>query len=458
MLFSAIGLILSVFLFLGADFLATEVIKMEGAKYTLMALSPAIFFVCISSVIHGYFLGFNDMKATGSSQVLEQFFKCSLTILIVYLMVGFSPEYMAAGANFATALATLFSFSYLLVYYLRKRKGILENVNSSAEQDAKISVKSAVISVLLVAVPISLSSIITAITRIIDTATITRGISAAFKNGIPGIWGLPTAAQLESEAVRLAGMLSKSDTLTNLPLALNIALATALVPAISSALAVGKKKEAAEKVSFSLLTSILIVLPCAVGYIVIAEPIYKLLYPSAFLGGGLLGVSAVAMIFLAINQTITGVLQGIGGKYIFIPAVSLVVGAAVKIILNILLIRIPEINIYGAAIGTVVCHAIACGIDFAYMKKKIPAKLSGVKYFVKPVFASAVMGGIVIFAYNVLNIILKANSVSTILAIIIGAAAYLVLIFVLHIYSKEEVEMLPKGKALLSLLKKTKLY
>ena len=39
--------------------------------------------------------------------------------------------------------------------------------------------------------------------------------------------------RLNAEAVRLSGMLSKSDTLINLPLALNIALATALVPGIA---------------------------------------------------------------------------------------------------------------------------------------------------------------------------------------------------------------------------------
>ena len=96
--------------------------------------------------------------------------------------------------------------------------------------------------ILRVSIPISLGSIVIAIGRVIDTGTITRGITAAFAGGIPGQEGIPTAEQLNQEAVRLAGMLSKSDTILNLPLALNIALATVLVPTLSAALASGKRQ------------------------------------------------------------------------------------------------------------------------------------------------------------------------------------------------------------------------
>ena len=64
--------------------------------------------------------------------------------------------------------------------------------------------------------------------------------------------GVPTAVMLNEEVARLSGMLSKSDIITNLPLALNIAFATVLVPAIASALAKGERQDASDKVSYSL--------------------------------------------------------------------------------------------------------------------------------------------------------------------------------------------------------------
>ena len=39
------------------------------------------------------------------------------------------------------------------------------------------------------------------------------------------------------------------------------------------------------------------------GYIVLAQPIYNLIYPNASLGASLLQLSSVALIFTALNQT-----------------------------------------------------------------------------------------------------------------------------------------------------------
>ena len=67
----------------------------------------------------------------------------------------------------------------------------------------------------------------------------------------------PTAEQLNQEIARLSGLLSKSDTLYNMPLAVNFAFATVLVPSIAGALAVKDYKEASSKINYSLLISIL---------------------------------------------------------------------------------------------------------------------------------------------------------------------------------------------------------
>src|SRR5699024_5780176 len=148
----------------------------------------------------------------------------------------------------------------------------------------------------------------------------------------------------------------------NLPLALNVAFATALVPTISKFQAVGDKDRAGSYIYFSILTSIALILPCAVGYIMLAEPIYDLIYPNASLGYDLLRFSAIGLIFMALNQTITGGLQGMGKVYV--PAIALAVGCIVKIILNIVLIAIPQINIYGAVISSIVCQFIVFLIEW----------------------------------------------------------------------------------------------
>ncbi|MBQ7975673.1 MAG: polysaccharide biosynthesis protein [Clostridia bacterium] len=460
-LFAGIGFVCSCALFFGADFVAYNIVKMSGVEHTMRALAPSIFFVCVSSVIRGYFVGLQNMGATSTSQVLEQIFKTVLTIVFVLLAVGQEPQFMAAWANFATSLATVLSFGYLLLFYKKHKKGIDEKLKETdLSVFRKITPGQMIKSILMISVPISLGSVITAINRVIDTATITRGIEIAFAGGIPAFGNtpavmFPTAEQLNSEAVRLAGVLGKSDTLINMPLALNIAFATVLVPSISSALAVGDKKEAASKINYSFLISILLILPCAFGYIALAQPIYKLIYPNAQLGYDLLQISSIALIFTALNQTMSGSLQGMGKVYT--PATGLLLGCAVKIILNIILIRIPEINIYGAAISSVACQIVSFSVCFGVLARNIPLKMNIVKYVIKPLIAGGVMAAVAYFGYMAISAVVKANLVSLPATIAVAAVVYFILVFKLRILSEEEIKMLPSGVRLYGLLIKLKL-
>ena len=83
----------------------------------------------------------------------------------------------------------------------------------------------------------------------------------------------------------------KVDTLTSLPLSINVAFATALVPAVAAAKARKDKDEIKRKTKFSLLISMLIGLPCTVGMLVFAGQILNLLYPNASDGTIILQIS-----------------------------------------------------------------------------------------------------------------------------------------------------------------------
>lgn len=489
-LFAAIGLVCAAILYLGADFIAIHIVNMDGAQYVMRALAPSIFFVCVSSVIRGYFQGLNDMRATSLSQMLEQVFKCGLTIVLVLLTVGSMPqimqfftkitmlyndslgtnttppEIMAAWANAASSLATLISFLYLLLFYVRRRKGIEEKIRQSAVDELKTSTGKLMRAILMLSIPISLASIITAVNRVIDLATITRGIEAAFATMIPARGAsaaimLPTAEQLNSEAVALSGMLSKSDTLFNMPLALNIAFATVLVPSIAGALAVGNKKEASEKTSYSFLISILLILPCAIGYIVLAQPIYNIIYPAAPDGADLLAIMAVALVFSALTQTLTGALQGIGKVYI--PAIGILAGCVCKIILNLLLIRIPSINIYGAAISSIVCQFVAFLINFLILIRYIPLSITVKKYVIKPLTAGIIMGGAALLIYRALYSLLGGagyvpNLIAALAAIAAAAIIYFVMLLILKIMDKNDILLLPAGNKIYSFLQRRGIY
>lgn len=95
---------------------------------------------------------------------------------------------------------------------------------------------------------------------------------------------------------------------------------------------------------------------------VFAKQILNVLFPNAASGTELLKISSISILFILLSQTISGALQGLGK--IRIPAIALGIGVVVKLILNILLIPIPQIGIKGAAISSVVCHFVSFVIEF----------------------------------------------------------------------------------------------
>ena len=433
-LFSIVGAIFSAAMFFGAQLIATELLSSPPAVHTIRVLSPAILFVSVSSVIRGFFAGQHNMKATNTSQVIEQFLKCISTILIVIAIVGSSPEYMAAGATLATTISTALSLVYLYFFYMANRKQLKEKQLSAPALKLEGNSKKIAKTILLVSIPISLGAIVASLNRVIDIVTIGRCLKTAFAGD-----GLAAKA-LNDKVIGLQGILSKTDVLVNLPLALNTAFSTVLVPTVAGALAVKDYDTARQKISFSLLVSTVVALPCAIGYISLAGPILQTIYPNASDGALIFTLVAPTVFFSAMSQTIYGSLQGMGK--IFVPALSVLCGGIVKVILNLILIPIPAINIYGAPIGSIACQATAFAISFIVLRKNLPMKLSFTKYFLKPLAAAVIMGGAAVLVQPLMSRF-TGNAVATLCAIGFGCLIYFALVIVLGIFSREELSALP---------------
>lgn len=441
--FAVIGLIGTMLLFFGAHYIANVWLAIPEAELTLVALSPAIFFVAIVCVFRGFFNGRGNMKAMANSQTIEQLFKTLFTILIVEIVAvssGVNTTLMAAGANLATTFATITSFIYLFFYYKVRREDLAKEIVTSRHFRTK-SIAGTVKKILSVSIPMSLSSILTSINRNIDSTTVVRGLKSFLT---------------EAEAKAQYGILSgKVDTLTSLPLSFNIAFATALVPAITTAKTTGDMETGRKRVSFSLLVTMLIGLPCMVGMIIFAQPILNLLFPNAPEGAFILQVSSLAIIFTVLEQTVNGALQGLGK--ILVPATALSIGVILKLILNLVLVPIPSIGAAGAAFATVVCHAVAFFIGFTVLRKNMKLGLSFSKFIVKPLLASGMMA---ICSYGVYLLLggINAGKMATIIAIIVAVIVYVLSVFVLKILDKEEIKMIPYGYKLNKILEKIGLY
>lgn len=471
LLFGIIGLIGSSILFFGARYIATSLIGNPDVEGIMVALAPAVFFVAVSAVIRGYFNGMYNMKVSSNSQMLEQLFKSILTIglvVAVYFLAVVNPTdlakslglsvdtvtvAMATAANAASTIATVICCGYLLIYYQRSKKEIWKNINEANEIGYKKEKKTSIMKkILAVSIPISLASIISAINRNIDTFTVINGLKVA----LAGLY--PTVELLQNEATRLYGILSgRVDTLIGLPTALNVAFATALVPAVSETMAKGDAKTARRRITFSIRTTLLIALPCAIGMCVLAEPILNLLFPNVYAkeAGLLLQISSFTIIFTLMNQTVAGALQGLGK--VMAPAASLGCGAIVKLILNLILIRNPQIGIYGAAISSVAAALTAMVINLIVLRKKIKLDTDKVSLIIKPIIATLVMGAVAFLTHYYANMLIEKDRIATIIAILLAVIVYIFAILSLKVFDREDYHMLPLGDKIYKFLQKLKI-
>lgn len=444
--FTTVGFVLSFGLFFGADFIATNILNVPDVAHVMRVLSPAIVFVAMSAVYRGYFSGQQNMKPTSVSQTLEQFLNCVLSITFVYACVGKDTYIMAAAGNLSTTCAIVITFVYLLMYYKHNK---LNTKGSMPSPERGKSNKELLKTILGISIPITVSSLISVISGVIDTATVSNCIQIAYEST-----GMGKEA-LEALAMESTGILSKVDTLVSFPLAINLAFSTALVPAVSEALAIKDKKTASRRLSFSFFASLIIILPCSLGFIALADPILKMLYPTASNGAGVFMIASVSMIFTALSQTMTGGLYGVNQSKI--PAIAAGLGAAIKFILNMILIRNPNIGIYGASISSFVYAIIVFFISYKVMNRCVNMHIKFRKHILKPVLSAIGMGLIVLGAHKLFNMAL-GNTISTILAILVGAISYCALILFTKTLTKEDILMIPYGTKIYSILLKLRIY
>lgn len=446
--FGLIGFLSSTILFLGAGYISNTLLQIPEAELTLVALSPSIFFVSISCVIKGYFTGRENLKVTANSHTLEQFFKTVLSVIIVEMVAlttGTDTTIMAAGANLATTLATVLCFLYLYKYYSKMRKEIAFELKRATKNKRTRIIKT-IKQILSVSIPMSMTAILGTINKNIDSMTVVRGLRSFLS---------------EEQAKIQYGIFSgKVDTLVTLPMSLNMAFATALVPSISSSKAIGDIETIRKRVLFSMLISMLIGMPCMIIMILFAKQILELLFPNATSGAFIYQISCLGIIFIVLEQTISGALHGLGKM--LTPAIALGIGVIIKFILNMYLIPINPSDFFlggtaGAAISTVVCHAVALTIEFKILSKNINLKLDKNKFIVKPVIACLIMGTIA-YIFNITLFQCLNEKISTMLLILMCVIIYILLLIILRVFSEEEIYMIPYGSKIYNFLKKLRLY
>lgn len=439
---STVGLIFSIVMFVSARFFC-NIIGSPDSYYTILTLSPTVFIVSVMSVFRGYFQGLGTTVPTALSQVIEQIFNAIFSIYLAYLLVGISLPLGAAGGTIGTGIGALAGLIYILMVFLNRKRYINRKLSKKTHKYRVESNREIAIKIIKTAAPIIAGTAIFSMTNLIDMQMVNSRLIAS-------------KAFTDSQVTALYGQLTgKYVTLTTLPVSISTALATAVLPSIASSMIQKDIKTVRKKIDVSLRLTMIISIPAAIGIGVLADEILLLLFPNYSDGGLLLKWGALSIIFLALCQIITGILQGIGK--VATPAKNAFIGSIIKIPINYFLISIPSINVIGAIISTTVCYLVASLLNFITLRKvtKIRPDYNGI--FFKPAIASIVMGVFCYFSYKFIFYFSKSNAMSTLISIFIAIIVYLVSLAVIGGFKREDLSLLPMGRKLISILERYRL-
>jgi len=141
-----------------------------------------------------------------------------------------------------------------------------------------------------------------------------------------------------------------------------------------------------------------------------------------------------------------------------IPAVSSFIGLIVKLILNILLVRIPGIGVNGAAIGSIINNAIVFLISYYILSRTIKLDIKFTKFVIKPLFATFIMCACSFSLYVFLRKMVLPVKLVTITSLCVAVFVYIFSIISLKTFTKEELLMIPYGSKLYKRLQKLGIY
>jgi stage V sporulation protein B len=437
MLLSIIGFLSFLICFFGAEKIAIAVGNVN-AEYSIKAISPALLLIPLVSSFRGYFQGRQNMRPTAFSQLIEQIFRVSIGLLLSFLLIKNSLELAAAGATFgATAGAIGALITIALIYYL-DRKNLKNKINSF--KTTYESYRHILKQIVVIAIPITIGATIMPIMMNIDTAIIMNRLQAT---------GWST-----QEATALFGLLSGyCNSLIQFPQVFTTAVAISIVPAVSAAFARKDKDDLDFNIKLGLRTMMIIGFPCFIGMLVLAKPILLLLYPFQIEGATAavptFMILTVEIVFLSGVQTFTGILQGISKMNV--PVVNLAISALVKIAVTYILVGIPAVNVMGAAAGTVCAFMVACILDYYAVKKYVGTKFDLKLTVLKPLLSSLIMGAITYISYTGLYMLTQRNSISTMVAVIIGVVVYFIMVFWTGTVTRQELINMPKGSSIVKI-------
>ena len=459
----------------------------KDSIYSVLAMSPSVFFCCMMASYRGYYEGLRNMTPTAISQVIEALGKLFIGLgLAVGIMkygeytfhtqltaygttVGTLEEarvasypFAAAGSLAGIALGSLAGLIYMLLRHHKFGDEITpEEIVSSPEPRTTGYILGNFFSI---GIPIALGVLVLNVTQVIDAITIQNRLEDIDPSILRGIYHSYMSGVTDDKIPNfLYGAYNFGINLYNLVPYITQALGVSALPTLAAAWAIHKKSQIHASINSVIKISVLIGFPSGLGMCALAGPILQLLYPgkpAAEIAVPMLRVLGCMVLFGSLVTPINSMLQAVGKQKV--PVYLMLIGASIKLLLNFTLVGVPEINIKGAPIGSISCYIfiVVASLIILYRRAKIKPDL--VTTFLKPLFAAAMCAAAAWATYGLLDKLIGSGSravgaLMTVIAIAVAIAVYAAVILLIKGITREDILMLPKGEKIANILAKRNL-
>ncbi len=411
--------------------------EQPNAWAAIGCLGPSALLMCIMSVYRGFFQGQGNMIPTSVSQVLEAVCKLFVGIAAAILLLNMTDSIplAAGGAILGVTVSCLVSAVYLAGCFRKAYKDMTptgEAVSSYGHTAKKL---------LAIAVPITIGSAGLSILNMLETKLY--------------MGQLLNLGYTQDAADTMKGIYDMCKTIFNMPLAFITPITISIIPAITAHLTLKNNRGAKSTAESAVRIMALVCMPCAVGLMVLAEPVTGLLGgykgEGLVLSGQLMAVLGLCIVFNALVLLTNAIMQSHG--HVNLPVVNMFIGGSLKLVAVYILSGNPHIGILGAPIGAVIGAAIISILNVVTMRKSIPHSPAVLPNLLRAGLAAAIMGVFTFGAwYGLTALGITSRVLLCGLPIIVGVAVYALCAVKLRAITKEDCLLLPKGEKIAKLL------
>ncbi len=356
--------------------IATELLGDGRTALSIALLAPCIPIVASASALKGYFYGMSNVTPTAISQIAEQVVRIGFIFLFAGVIAGKDLEHACAIITLSSAVGEMANLLVVAVAFAGEKAPCRGKRYSTFKKDASYIVKSSL--------PISAGRFVTSVLGTVEAIM----LPARFLEG-----GLDYGASL-SMLGRLSGM---AMPLIMFPSVVTSAMATTLVPAVSSAVSQKKMQLARERISRSITISLTMGFLFFGIFFIFGNTIGDLLYRGEHVGQ-LLREMSVFCVLLYLQQTLSGIMNGLDKQKESL--VSTLLGSVIR--LGAIWFAVPVFGVDGYIFGMLAGTALSCVMNFVCVIKTVRLPIMPVKWFIMPAIPAlsmASLGSIIVDRY-----------------------------------------------------------